>query len=129
MCLTPSQLVFVMTPQGFLGTHRTETALRDFWGVPISMLSGVQRGDPLAPLLHALALQPFLLACDANVPEADILVVHDNLTTSGSPEATRDFNRRKKFVLRPFQAEPNDPNASTMPIALWCARVCHLWPF
>ncbi|KAJ8903745.1 hypothetical protein NDN08_004844 [Rhodosorus marinus] len=45
--------------------------------------TGVQQGDPLGPVLHALALAPFLKALRTKFSDLTIVAIHDHITIVG----------------------------------------------
>jgi len=45
--------------------------------------TGVQQGDPLAPVLHALALSPYLMAMRSLFPNITVLALHDDISLVG----------------------------------------------
>mmetsp|Transcript_14650 Transcript_14650/g.59619 ORF Transcript_14650/g.59619 Transcript_14650/m.59619 type:complete len:512 (-) Transcript_14650:2242-3777(-) len=51
--------------------------------------TGVQQGDPLGPVLHALSLAPFLRALRAKFLDETIVAIHDDITIVGPLQALK----------------------------------------
>ena len=56
---------------------------------PLSSQAGVKQGDPLGPLLFAMAFQPVLQRAQGASPEAAILAYLDDVTIAGTPSEVR----------------------------------------
>lgn len=69
---------------------------------PISSSNGVKQGDPLGPLLFALALHPVLEELSVLHEECSLVAYADDITLQGSQEGVQHVFRHMQEVLAPL---------------------------